>query len=315
MGRAGVRGGRAGGVEVSARLIVRLISIAALLALAPGCATVNLRDAQDAFNQAAADETRLRQALDPATFLSQVTPDGAKVDGRLNGRISADPVTELARVQAGYAAAVNIISRLEADIRERGRLRQDKLLGVALTLKALAQWRLALYPEAAATAERAEKEAGDQIFPRDRALLKALPGLVRNDEAFRKIYRGWPENQRAAVFTEVLELLGNSHKILGEARQLVTTDDPRHPVLIYLIQAQLATYQNRRDAYAHLGSTDKLTPEADRKSAQVDYCALEALLKDLKVDESQRDAALTRWDGLNLKQSRPSGLPAVPCPQ
>jgi hypothetical protein len=304
---------------VSARRVLRLIGIAALLSFGAGCAVVNLRDAQDAFNQAAAAETLARDALEPIAFLSQVTPDGTKLEGSLQGRkatsVSFDPVTELARARAGYAAAVSIISRLEDDIRERGRLRQDKLLGVALTLKALAQWRLGLYPEAAATAERAEQEAGDQIFPRDRALLKALPGLVRNDEAFRKIYRQWPAGQRDAVFTEVRNLLDNSRTILGQARTLIDADDKRHPVLIYLIQAQLATYQNRRDAYQYLGK-DGQVPQDERKLAQGDYCALKALLEALEIDKTRRSTALLNWrQRLVLTEPQPGAVADVPCPR
>lgn len=67
------------------------------------------------------------------------------------------------------------------------RLEEDGLRGNALTLRALAQWRLGLYDKARATADEGRRTAGRQIHPRDAALLAALPGLIKNDQAYQKI--------------------------------------------------------------------------------------------------------------------------------
>jgi len=290
--------------------IVRLAVFVALVAVTTGCASINgLRDAQDAFNQAATAETRAKESLTPSAFLGAVKP-GTDADGRGVGGKATDPVGEVVRARAGYAATIAAITKIENDSKELGALKQDKLLGVALTLKALAQWRLGLYEDAKATAEKAEQQAGDQLFPRDAALVKALPGLIRNDEAFRKIYREWPNDQRAQVFTEVIRLLDNAHASLNDARALAVTSDKNHPVLIYLIQAQLAGYQNRRDAYTRLGGKEPSTEE--KKTAQGDYCALKGLLEALKPPGAVDTLADWRQQ-LVLTEPQPGRPADVPC--
>ena len=295
---------------------VVLIVLATMAALAAGCATANgLREAQDAFSRAAIAETRARAALEPKMLIDAVKP-GASVDGPLaRGQpidVPADPAVELAVARAGYAATVRAISAIEGE----RQLKADKLLGTALTLKALAQWRLGLYAEAVRTAERADREAGDQLFPRDRALVVALPGLIRNDEAFRKIYRDWPAEQRAGVFQEVLRLLDTSHAVLQAARATAAAADATHPVLVYLIQSQLATYQNRRDAYQYLQpatpATSRRAPAEARKQAQADYCALKTLF--VALGRTATDPALVNWAQWLVLTDATDGPPAVPCP-
>src|SRR5688572_9268208 len=149
------------------RSVDRIISGASLALLAliiAGCASTNrLREAQDAFNQAAAAENTLR------------------FDAK-----ASDAVTSLGAVRSGYASALLSLDKLE-NSKDESRLRNDGLWGTALTLKALTQWRLGQFDKAIATAELAKQSASDQTYPRDQAIVAALPGLVKTDQAYSKI--------------------------------------------------------------------------------------------------------------------------------
>src|SRR5262249_39050436 len=141
----------------------------------------SLREAQDAFNQAAAAENSLRLDLD------------RPLDGG-----GADAMSNLGAVRSGYASALLVLNRITSESADK--LRSDQLLGDALTLKALCEWRLGHFSNAVATAQSAQGSAADQLFPRDRALLRALPGLIKTDQAYQKILDRKP-------LTEIEQLL------------------------------------------------------------------------------------------------------------
>jgi hypothetical protein len=191
------------------------LSIAVLVALAAGCADVNrLREAQDSFNQAAASENALR------------------FDTK-----SADATASLASARSGYASALLSLEKLE-NSKGRTQLRNDGLWGTALTLKALTQWRLGQFDRAVATAELARQSAGDQMYPRDLAVITALPGLVKTDQAYDKIQR------TNAPLSDVEELLIGDRGAVANLQSARAQVDKDHPVQVYLVQAQLAAYRN-----------------------------------------------------------------------
>src|SRR5436190_5999740 len=105
----------------------------ALLLLAAGCQTASsLREAQDAFDRAAAAENAMR--LDSNQPLS-------------GG--GADTMIGFGVARSGYASALLILNRITSESADK--LRSDQLLGNALTLKALCEWRLSQYSQAVAT--------------------------------------------------------------------------------------------------------------------------------------------------------------------
>jgi hypothetical protein len=195
-----------------------------------GCRQVNhLREAQVAFSRAAELENTTRWEASNATLGRQLAeaPDQVLVD--------------LILMRSGYAAALE--SLREAD---PGRLSRDGLLGVALTLQALAEWRLGQHDAALATQERAEREASGELMPRDAALLAALPGLVKTDLAFEEILRmGDHAADNERLLNERLRprLVGAQGAVadLEDARGKVAAE---HPLQIYLIQCQLAAFRN-----------------------------------------------------------------------
>jgi tetratricopeptide (TPR) repeat protein len=218
----------------------RPITIALLVGLAAGCASINhLREAQDAFNQAAATENALR------------------FDTK-----ASDAAAGLIAVRSGYASALLSLEKLE-DSKEQAQLRNDGLWGTALTLKALTQWRLGQFDKAIATADQAKQNAGDQVYPRDQAVMMALPGLVKTDQAYDKIVRS------NTTLVEVEGLLIGERGAVTDIQRARTQTDKDHPVQVYLLQAQLAAYRNYQVAldrlknHATVSATDPARVQAN----------------------------------------------------
>ncbi len=204
-------------------LLVALIFTVSLI----GCAEFNhLREAQDAFDQAAHGENALR----------------------FNPVPNSEAASLSAAARTGYASVLVSLDRL--DSQEIRRLKEDKLWGNVLTLKALAQWRLRLYPQAKKTANAALELPVDELHPRDRTLLTALPALIRIDQAHHfislKEIKEKEEMSKNDFDVNIRTPLLNASTILDEARRLVAPDEP---VQIYLIQAQLAAYRNLKMGY------------------------------------------------------------------
>jgi hypothetical protein len=184
-----------------------------------GCRTVSsLRDAQDTFNRAAVAENALRSDL------------SRPLEGS-----GADTMTGLGAVRSGYSSALLVLNRITAESAEE--LRKDQLLGDALTLKALCEWRLGQFSNAVATAQSARNTAADQLFPRDGALLQALPGLIKSDQAYQKIMDRKP-------LTEIEQLLVSANGAVADVQAAREAVDRDHPVQGFLLQAQLAAYRN-----------------------------------------------------------------------
>jgi hypothetical protein len=226
---------------------------------AAGCASVNhLREAQDSFNQAAAIENALR----------------------FDVKASDAMATSLGSVRSGYASALLSLDKLE-NSKDQAQLRNDGLWGTALTLKALTQWRLGQFDNAVATAVLAKQSATNQIYPRDLALIAALPGLVKTDQAYNKILlTNTPLSDVEAL------LIGDNGAVanIQIAREQVYKD---HPVQVYLIQAQLAAYRNfivALDRLNNHATVDATHPARAKANAQLKE--LDRLLKAQQAGDS-----------------------------
>jgi len=234
-----------------------LLGLLALAVMASGCASVNrLREAQASFNEAAAEDNKLR------------------FDAALHERASAAALVQNTTIQNGYASALLSLDKLDA--RDVGRLKQDKLWGNVLALKALAQWRLGLLDKALVTAREVQQAGADQVLARDRALLLALPGLIKTDEAFAALQRlpAAPDApQRAATLVNVQLLIADAGRALDQGRAAA---DVGHPVHVYLIQAKLAALRNLQSARERLGEG------AGRTLSEVERDEVKRLVKDLK---------------------------------
>jgi tetratricopeptide (TPR) repeat protein len=260
-----------------------LCSILVTFLWVSGCSTTNhLREAQDAFNKAAALDNQLR--VDPLSL-------DQKDETLLTMGMNKNNL---------YASVINSLNKLaESDIQQ---YKTDKLWGNVLALKAMAQWRLGDFDSARKTAGEA-KELESQLHPRDRALIRSLPGLIKIDEAFSKIYLNpgqLPEGKtKSQNFKEIKQLLESGVDDIEKVRAIVNRD---HPVQSYLLQSQLAAYVNLIQAYTHWHETLYATPTPDeKKKARDQFCDLQRLLKSEKqtfvLDEKKLDQVLLNWIG------------------
>jgi len=213
------------------RRATAFLYITIIAVLAAGCASINqLREAQDSFNQASAAENSARFEANPA-----------------------DTAASLASVRAGYASALLSLSKIEP--KDQHSLQQDGLWGTALTLKALCQWRLGQYSQALNSTAEAQITATNQVYPRDRALLAALPGLIKTDQAYSKILNNSP-------FAEVEALLTGPNGAIADIQNARANTDKDHPVQIYLVEAQLAAYRNFTVAMDRLNNHATVPPDS-----------------------------------------------------
>ena len=236
------------------------------------CTAVNhLRDAQDAFSQAAALENTERfndsgdRSVPPASSLAN-----------------------LSAVRAGYASCLNSLEQIDGE--QKAQLVADQLWGAKLTLEALAQWRLGQHGEALTTVTSANAlsqpgEDGtppkEQLFPRDRALLVALPGLINTDLAYAQILG------HSRTLDELKEKLAGKEgaiATLAKARDVV---DQEHPLQVYLIQAQLAAYRNYQIAHQILQNKNVPDSDAARQAAKTHLADLKKVLESQSSDSAQ----------------------------
>jgi hypothetical protein len=251
-----------------------------------GCAEINhLREAQDAFNQAAHAENSLR----------------------FNPLPNSEAASLSAASRTGYASVLVSLDRL--DPQEVQRLKQDKLWGNVLTLKALAQWRLRLYPQAKKMANAALELPHDELHPRDRTLMTALPALIRIDQVHHFIsLRAMQNNEemsKSDFDANIRTPLLNATSILDDARRLVVPDEP---VQIYLIQAQLAAYRNLKIGYRKFApeGRDSLPSEL-KNEAQDRLQDLSDVLLATIGSGKERSNLLLYWHkliGLNAPENR-----------
>jgi len=251
-----------------------------------GCAQINhLREAQDAFNQAAHAESALR----------------------FNPVPNSEAAGLSAAARTGYASVLVSLDRL--DPQEVNRLKQDKLWGNVLALKALAQWRLRLYPQAKKTADAALLLPGDELHPRDRTLMTALPALVRIDQVHHFIsLREIKDNEEMSkndFDPNIRTPLLNATTILDKARRLVAPDEP---VQIYLIQAQLAAYRNLKIGYRKFRPEGRdSVPSALKNDAQDRLQDLSDVLLATTGPGKERSNLLLYWHklmGLNAPDNK-----------
>lgn len=228
----------------------RVLAVLLAAVLVASCTSVNrLREAQESFNEAAALENALR------------------FDAGLQEGPTQSGIVQNTTVQNGYASALLSLDRLEA--RDVARLKRDRLWGNVLALRALTQWKLGLADQARDTAREVQDAGVEQVHPRDRALLLALPGLIKTDEAFAALQRLPPDPapaQRGATLRNVQVLVADAGEAIDRGRGAV---DAAHPVHVYLIQARLAALRNLQSAHERLGEgDDRALPSPRRVEVQ-----------------------------------------------
>ena len=182
-----------------------------------GCVShVNeLREAQDHFNTAASIENQIKA-----------------------GDVSGDRIVLQARASTSYHLALNTASDLLQNKKQD--LQDDGLLGSAYSLKALSEWRIGNYAAAIATLNVVNRspDIQSQLFPRDMALIQALSGLIKIDQAALHMTAGDYE------YENIRTLLIEAMEDIDSGMTLARAGDR---VRLYLALARLAAVKNWAD--------------------------------------------------------------------
>ena len=191
---------------------IKVFALLCLSILITACVShvTDLREAQNQFNLAASLENELRS------------------DGQ-----AGDAIAKSAMVTSSYRQTVQILSDLLNSKKQP--LEEDSLLGTAYTLKAYAEWRLGDY-EAAVTTSTAALEA--KLFPRDLALIVALRGLIKNDQAYYHM------EERDYGYRDIKTLL---EEALEDINKGLTTAGKEDNIRIYLLLSELIVLKNWTD--------------------------------------------------------------------
>ena len=225
------------------RRLWKLGAVACLATAFAGCADVDkLREAQASFNAASTAETEGRLSA-----YTRVSGAGANV-----GDLSV-------QASAGYAKTIVILKGLKD--KEIQQLQADKLWGEAQTIEALSYWRLKDYDHATQVASSIQPK---DLFPRDAAVVDALPGLIKISQANEDIFMDDPQapykdaSGRQCLygggapgrknFGQIDSLLDSA---IQDLEQATAKAAPTDPVYTYLMQAQFSAYKNKSDALAY----------------------------------------------------------------
>ncbi len=211
-----------------------------LLVFSGGCVShiTELREAQQQFNLAATLENQLR--LDP---------------------LHSDALTITGHAEVSYLITLKTLNRLLET--KKAALEKDNLLGTVYTLKALTEWRLARYSDAKKTVDTITLHYMDSLFSRDRVLIKALRGLIKNDQAYRHM------KKRDYKYKEIRHLLAESVQNIQEA---IATAAEDHNLRVYLTISQLAALKNWKDLRTDPEYKDLRPADFDHRKELDNWC-------------------------------------------
>jgi hypothetical protein len=191
--------------------LIKGLVLICFVILASGCGIRHiqaLRDAETVFNRASEADNRERFS-------------------------NAEGITSAGSALADYRLAAKMLDDLIR--RERGNLENDRLLCTAVAVQALSLWRIGEH-DSALSATNSARSCLDTTeaspAPRDSALLRAVPGLVRIDQAKAKVDNGKPGD-----LPSIRQLISDAHRDLNEAGRFVPSD---HPLREYLLLSHLA---------------------------------------------------------------------------
>jgi tetratricopeptide (TPR) repeat protein len=225
-----------------------------------------LREAQSQFNQAASLENELQFEME-----------------------ASNAVAMSAMATSSYRQTVKILSDLLDTKREP--LQEDNLLGTAYTLKAYAQWRLGDYEGAVNTSTEALET---KVFPRDLALIAALRGLIKNDQAYYHM------QEKDYGYRDIKTLLQEALEDITKGLAVASKEDN---VRLYLLLSELIVLKNWTDLrgeprkFAREIPTDFSKPveiSAWCKSAQPVWAVFQEEVNRLKPDEAA--ALIQEWN-------------------
>ena len=207
-----------------------------------------LREAQDNFNSAASLENQIK--IDP---------------------LASDSIAVTSQALAGYKLTLETVTKL-IDEKEQA-LKADKLLGSAYTLKALSEWRLGNYQSAVATVNKAKSAQDITLFPRDKAIIEALRGLIKNDQAYTMMITKDQDNKPDHSYAEIKTLLMESVDDLNAGKEAVQQG---HSIRLYLSVSKLAALKNWLDLFNSPNEYSKDKPSPFSKTNEQEQWCNEA---------------------------------------
>lgn len=231
----------------------RWLFIVLALAALQGCAGIQkLREAMETFSKGASIENASRiPVLNPVERPDIPMAAGFNVP------------------QYYYRTALRSLESIDKE--EEKSLKEDGLWVTKLALEAMCLWKLGQVDKARGLAEGAVPLADQIREPRDRVILRLLPGLIKNDQAYSLIHCP-PEGLRKAAeengYNDVIRLLDQQRydeakkKMYQHIQSLLVDEDygaKKHVLEVsgevknramwaYVIQVHLSLYKNLLDA-------------------------------------------------------------------
>lgn len=147
---------------------------------------------------------------------------------------SKDELIASSQINSNYALAYKSIT--EVIEKNENSLKKDQLLGNALTIKAMSEWRLGKHVIAYNTAAKALEESKDQLFPRDLALMTAMPGLIKADQAY--FHAMSIESKK--TYKNIKDMILGDHGAMNDFERALKVVDTNHPITVYLLMSELA---------------------------------------------------------------------------
>ena len=138
------------------------------------------------------------------------------------------------QINSNYALAYKSITELIE--KNKNKLKKDRLLGNALTIKAMSEWKLGNYVIARKTAVEALKENKDQLFPRDLALMTAMPGLIKTDQAYFHAM----SIKSDKTYKDIKDMILGDHGAMNDFEDAINVVDTDHTITVYLLMSELA---------------------------------------------------------------------------
>lgn len=180
----------------------------------------------------------------------------------------------------------NALDKLDKALKKKGALQESDVLGNALTVKALAAWKLKRYEEAESAAEEARAlfKTQEENSPRDEVLSEAVPSLITLDMVYDSTHQliedlksitntasDLPKSEAMSLFanfqaaytTSIQHEDANSRSLLNafdELDQVRAVSDPdKKSVCQFVLLSELTGLKNWYDALFHIDNVMKLS--------------------------------------------------------
>lgn len=230
------------------RRILSFVNVLFILIVVNGCATPNVdlvRQAQDNYNRAVQLDNQ----------------------NRLFGtyQVQQQDIVRQVSINSMYGAVITAIDELKPEAIQQ--IQADGLWGNLQTIKAVSQWRLGRYAQAALTAEQALAFTQGNLA-RDQAINQMMPNLIRNDQA-----KNYVDQHQADSVIDYQQWLTQVEQPLSRVLSELPDESKRWASLgriqiaAYLKMNEAIAYINLRDGFLNLNPC-AVAPDDVKSSCQ-----------------------------------------------